>query len=133
MEGSLEETLAVSKLDATRAREWMHRVISLLDAAVGQLHDQEHAAQGTLLEAASLLSQSRSSSRICARWFSAAKRTSRDPSGARSGSHRTLSSCDVARWLDCARPGDKPGDSRRVFPPMSHRRRRIRHVMEPTI
>ena len=57
MEGHLEETLAVSKLDATRAREWMHRVISLLDAALRQLHDQEHAAQGTLLEAASLLRQ----------------------------------------------------------------------------
>jgi AraC family transcriptional regulator len=57
MEGHLEETLAVSKLAATRSREWMHRVISLLDAAVGQLHDQEHAAQGTLLEAASLLRQ----------------------------------------------------------------------------
>jgi AraC family transcriptional regulator len=35
--------------------EWMHRVISLLEAAVGQLHDQVHPAQGTLLEAASLL------------------------------------------------------------------------------
>jgi AraC-like DNA-binding protein len=57
MEGQLEETLAVSKLDATRAREWMHRVISLLDVALRQLHDQEHAAQGTLLEAASLLRQ----------------------------------------------------------------------------
>ena len=57
MEGHLEETLAVSKLGATRSREWMHRVITLLEAAVGQLHDQEHAAQGTLLEAASLLRQ----------------------------------------------------------------------------
>jgi AraC family transcriptional regulator len=57
MEGHLEETLVVSKLGATRSREWMHRVISLLDAAVGQLHDQEHPAQGTLLEAASLLRQ----------------------------------------------------------------------------
>jgi len=57
MEGQLDETLAVSKLDATRAREWMHRVISLLDVALRQLHDQEHAAQGTLLEAASLLRQ----------------------------------------------------------------------------
>ena len=57
MEGHLEETLAVSKLDATRAREWMHRVISLLDTAVGQLHDPEHAAEGTPLEAASLLRQ----------------------------------------------------------------------------
>jgi AraC family transcriptional regulator len=57
MEGHLEETLAVSKLGATRSREWMHRVISLLDAAVGQLHGQEHPAQGTLLEAASLLRQ----------------------------------------------------------------------------
>src|ERR1700722_2687127 len=39
------------------ANEWMHRLISLLDAAVGQLHDQAHPAQGSLLEAASLLRQ----------------------------------------------------------------------------
>jgi AraC family transcriptional regulator len=57
MEGHLEETLAVSRPGATRAREWMHRVITLLEAAVGQLHDQEHPAEGTLLEAASLLRQ----------------------------------------------------------------------------
>jgi AraC family transcriptional regulator len=57
MDGYLEETLAVSKLGAMRSREWMHRVISLLEAAVGQLHDQEHAAQVTLIEAASLLRQ----------------------------------------------------------------------------
>ena len=49
--------LAVSTLGATRSRECMHRVISLLEAAVGQLHGQEHAAQRTLLEAASLLRQ----------------------------------------------------------------------------
>jgi AraC family transcriptional regulator len=55
MEGHLEETLEVSQLGATRSREWMHRVITLLEAAVGQLHDQEHPAEGTLLEAASLL------------------------------------------------------------------------------
>src|SRR5882757_4544275 len=55
MDGHLEETLEVSKLGATRSREWMHRVISLLEAAVGQLHGQEHPVQGTLLEAASLL------------------------------------------------------------------------------
>jgi len=39
------------------ANEWMHRLISLLEGAVGQLHDQEHPAQGALLEAASLLRQ----------------------------------------------------------------------------
>jgi AraC family transcriptional regulator len=39
----------------TRSREWMHRVISLIDAAVGQLHGQAHSAQGKLLEATSLL------------------------------------------------------------------------------
>jgi len=55
MEGHLEQTLALSTPGATRSREWMHRVISLLEAAVGQLHGQEHPAQGTLLEAASLL------------------------------------------------------------------------------
>jgi AraC family transcriptional regulator len=57
MDGHLQETPAVSELDATRSREWMHRVISLLEAAVGQLHDQVHPAQGTLLEATSLLRQ----------------------------------------------------------------------------
>jgi AraC family transcriptional regulator len=35
----------------------MHRVITLLEAAVSQLHDGEHPVQGTLLEAASLLRQ----------------------------------------------------------------------------
>jgi AraC family transcriptional regulator len=56
MEG-LGETPAVSNLGATRSRAWMHRVITLLDAALGQLHNQVHPAQGTLLEAASLLRQ----------------------------------------------------------------------------
>jgi AraC family transcriptional regulator len=55
MEGHLEEMLAVSNPGATRSREWMHRAMTLLEAAVGQLHDQEQPAQGTLLEAASLL------------------------------------------------------------------------------
>jgi AraC family transcriptional regulator len=57
MDGQLQETLAASALDATRSGEWMHRVISLIEAAVGQLHGQEHPAQGTLLEAALLLRQ----------------------------------------------------------------------------
>ena len=57
MEAHLEDTLVVSKLSPTRPREWMHRVISLVEAAVGALHDREHPAQGTLLEAASLLRQ----------------------------------------------------------------------------
>src|ERR1700693_908405 len=57
MEAHLENTLAMSKLGATRSREWMSRVRRLLEAAVGQLHDLKHPAQGTLLEAASLLRQ----------------------------------------------------------------------------
>jgi AraC family transcriptional regulator len=57
MDGHLEETLPVAKLSATRSRDWMHRVISLLEAAVGQLHGQVHPAHGSLLEAASLLRQ----------------------------------------------------------------------------
>jgi hypothetical protein len=57
MEAQLAETLAMSKLGAMRSREWMHRVMSLLEAAVGQLRDLEHPAQGTLLEATSLLRQ----------------------------------------------------------------------------
>jgi AraC family transcriptional regulator len=57
MDGQLGEKLAISNLSSTRSREWMHRVITLLEAAAGQLHHQEHPAQGTLLEAASLLRQ----------------------------------------------------------------------------
>jgi AraC-like DNA-binding protein len=57
MEGHLEKTLEVTKVGATRSHEWVHRVISLLEVAVGQLHSQVHPAQGTLLEAASLLRQ----------------------------------------------------------------------------
>jgi AraC family transcriptional regulator len=56
MEGHLEETLARWP-GATRSREWMHRVIRLLEAAAGQLRNKEHPAQGTLLEAATLLRQ----------------------------------------------------------------------------
>jgi AraC family transcriptional regulator len=56
MDGHLEETLAVS-VGATRPREWMHRLISLVEAAIGQLHNQLHPAQGALLEAASVLRQ----------------------------------------------------------------------------
>lgn len=52
---SFEEMLAVSKDDGTRSHQWMHHVMRLLTAAVGQLHDQEHPAHRTLLEAASLL------------------------------------------------------------------------------
>ena len=57
MKSDLGEMLAVSKLDATLSRECMHRVINLVNAAVGQLRDQEHPAHCTLLEAASLLKQ----------------------------------------------------------------------------
>lgn len=45
--------LAMSNLGARQSRAWMHRVITLIEAALVQLHP----AQGTLLEAASLLRQ----------------------------------------------------------------------------
>jgi AraC-like DNA-binding protein len=54
-EAHLEDTLAVSSLGAARSRDWMHRVMRLLETTVGQLHDLKHPAQATLLEAASLL------------------------------------------------------------------------------
>ena len=54
MEMYLGETLAVAKIGSTGPREWVHHVIALLDAAVGQL-DQEQAVHGTILKAASLL------------------------------------------------------------------------------
>jgi AraC family transcriptional regulator len=40
-----------------RSYDWMHRVASLLEAAVAHLHDQVHPAQSALIEAASLLRQ----------------------------------------------------------------------------
>jgi ATP/maltotriose-dependent transcriptional regulator MalT len=55
VEGHLGEAMAVSNLGATRSREWMHQVITLLEAALGQLHNPLHPAQSALLEAASLL------------------------------------------------------------------------------
>lgn len=55
METHLEDPLTVSTPSPTRSREWMYRVITLLEAAAGQLHDQEHLAQGALLEATALL------------------------------------------------------------------------------
>jgi AraC family transcriptional regulator len=57
MDGHLEETLLASNFASMRSREWMHRVMTLLEAALGQLHNQAHSAQGTLLEATSLLRQ----------------------------------------------------------------------------
>jgi AraC-like DNA-binding protein len=57
MEAQSQETVPILKLGATRSREWMYRVLTLLEAAVGQLHDREHPAQGNLREAASLLRQ----------------------------------------------------------------------------
>jgi len=56
-EAHLDDAPAVSKLGAARSREWMHRVMRLLEATLCQLHDLQHPAPGTLLEAASLLRQ----------------------------------------------------------------------------
>jgi AraC family transcriptional regulator len=52
-----EQGLAVSTITLGRSQDWVHHVISLLDAAMHQLYRKEKAAQGTLLEAASLLRQ----------------------------------------------------------------------------
>jgi AraC family transcriptional regulator len=57
MEGHPREALAAANLGTTRSREWMHQVITLLEAALGQLDNQVHPAQGTVLEAALLLRQ----------------------------------------------------------------------------
>jgi AraC-like DNA-binding protein len=45
---------AVATIGSTRSREWVHHVIALLDAAVGQL-DDEQTVHGTILKATSLL------------------------------------------------------------------------------
>jgi AraC family transcriptional regulator len=46
-----------SNLAKALSGEWIHQVITLVEAALGHLHNQVHPAQGTLLEAASLLRQ----------------------------------------------------------------------------
>ena len=48
------ETQSGAKIDQSRSRSWMHDVIALLDAAIGELH-QEQAAHGAILEATWLL------------------------------------------------------------------------------
>jgi len=53
----VEEMPDLPTRNVTRLREWMHRVMSLLDVAVGQLQHQEHPAERVLLEAATLLRQ----------------------------------------------------------------------------
>jgi AraC-like DNA-binding protein len=45
---------AISELSTKGAREWVQRVITLLDAAVGELN-RDHSAKDTILQAASLL------------------------------------------------------------------------------
>jgi AraC family transcriptional regulator len=57
MDGYFEELPAVSKPGAMRSREWMHRVISLLETAVAQIRGEVHGAQSSLLEATSMLRQ----------------------------------------------------------------------------
>ena len=57
MDGYLGEAPALSTPDSTRSCEWMHRVIALVEVALGQIHSHLHPAQGSLLEAASLLRQ----------------------------------------------------------------------------
>jgi AraC family transcriptional regulator len=57
MDGIFEKTLVVSNLGTTRSRESLHRVIALLETALGQLQNQVHPARGTLCEATSLLRQ----------------------------------------------------------------------------
>jgi AraC family transcriptional regulator len=47
--------LAIAKLGARRSREWVRHVLTLLDEAVHQLQPGEEVAQGTILEATSLL------------------------------------------------------------------------------
>src|SRR5277367_6474766 len=57
MDTCAAERLAVSTITLGRSHDWVHHVIRLLDAALHQLHSQEKAAHGTILEAASLLRQ----------------------------------------------------------------------------
>jgi AraC family transcriptional regulator len=57
MEIYAEDRLAVSTITLGRPRDWVHHVITLLDAAMLQLYPKEATAHGTILKAASLLRQ----------------------------------------------------------------------------
>jgi len=57
METYADERLAVSTVTLGRSYDWVHHVISLLDAAMRQLCNEEITAHGTILRAASLLRQ----------------------------------------------------------------------------
>jgi AraC family transcriptional regulator len=57
MDGHSGGSPAISNLGPTRSREWMQRVITLLESALDQLHTPLHPAESTLLEAASLMRQ----------------------------------------------------------------------------
>lgn len=50
MDGQIQEM-------PVRSHEWIHYVVSLLEAAVAHLHNQVHPARSALIEAASLLRQ----------------------------------------------------------------------------
>jgi AraC family transcriptional regulator len=54
MQTQIYETQTGPKIGQTRSGNWMNEVITLLDAAIGHLH-QEQAAHGAILEATSLL------------------------------------------------------------------------------
>jgi AraC family transcriptional regulator len=55
MDTCAEERLTMSTITPGRSHDWMHHVISLLDAALHQLYSKEETAHGTILKAASLL------------------------------------------------------------------------------
>jgi AraC family transcriptional regulator len=57
MEVNCDKTPVGWRLGAMRSRDWMHRMMNLLEAAVGQLHDVRHPAQDALAEATLLLRQ----------------------------------------------------------------------------
>jgi AraC family transcriptional regulator len=57
METFVEERPVVSTIALERSQEWVHRLISLLDAATLQLYRKEETARGTILKAASLVRQ----------------------------------------------------------------------------
>jgi AraC family transcriptional regulator len=57
METYAEDRLAVSTITLGRSQDWVHHVISLLDAAMYQLYRKEKTAERTIVKAASLLRQ----------------------------------------------------------------------------
>ncbi len=57
LEDPARDGFTASNSDTLQSQQWIHRAISLIEAAVGRLGDQQYRAQSALMEASLLLRQ----------------------------------------------------------------------------